>query len=74
MWIFDERLIAGLERECVCKLFSRREKLPPFFFLINTRFYFIRCITRNYSFDMILLIIHLGDTSMKNAFVKIRIV
>lgn len=40
MWIFDERLIAGLERECVCKLFSRREKLSIFFFnyAINTRF------------------------------------
>lgn len=59
---------------CLQAFFSSRKAFPFFFFLINTRFYFIRCITRNYLFDMILLIIHLGDTSMKNAFVKIRIV
>lgn len=72
MWIFDERLIAGLERECVCKLFSRREKLSPFFFLINTRF--ILYVVLREIIHSILLIIHLGDISMKNAFVKIRIV
>lgn len=72
MWIFDERLIAGIERECVCKLFSRREKLSPFFFLINTRF--ILYVVLRETIHSILLIIHLGDISMKNAFVKIRIV
>lgn len=79
MWIFVERLIAGLERECVCKLFLVEKSFPFFFFNYTIHIWFImlhRNITRNYSFDVVVLIIHLGDTLMKDAhiFVKIRIV
>lgn len=74
------RAIDSGPREGMClQAFSRREKLSLFFFNYTINIWFImlhRNITRNYSFDVVVLIIHLGDTLMKDAhiFVKIRIV
>ena len=65
------RAIDSGPREGMClQAFSRREKLSTFFFnyTINIRFITIHCnITRNYSFDVVVLIIHLRDTSIKDA-------